>query len=62
LECETGENVIIVDEPSGFSEAVIDLARDQQMRAHIGLSGRRQYERRYTWKTAFAALDRNLTC
>jgi glycosyltransferase involved in cell wall biosynthesis len=62
LEYLSGENLMIADDPSGFSEAVMSLVESGDRRQAIGLSGRTQYEQRYTWSTAFAELDRNLTC
>jgi glycosyltransferase involved in cell wall biosynthesis len=62
LYCVSGEQLMIADNPSGFSEAVVSLIEDADRRQAIGLSGRKQYEESYTWSSAFAELDRNLTC
>lgn len=62
LDYRNEENLMIADAPSGFSDAVVQLVGDRQRRDHIGSLGRTQYERSYTWRSAFAALDRNLTC
>ena len=62
LEYRTEDNLIVADTPSGFSEAVIGLIKDEAKRDRIGLSGRKQYERLYTWCAAHDTLDRNLTC
>jgi glycosyltransferase involved in cell wall biosynthesis len=62
LEYRTGEHLIIADEPSEFSDAVVGMVMDPARRKEIGMAGRAQYERHYTWRTAFAALDRNLNC
>ena len=62
LECQTEENLMIADQPSGFSEAVVDLLEHPERRKAIGSAGRAQYEQRYTWTAAFATLDRYVTC
>jgi glycosyltransferase involved in cell wall biosynthesis len=62
LEYRNEHNLIVADVPSAFSGAVVDLVSNTRKRDRIGLSGREEYEQRYTWLKAFDALDRNLTC
>jgi glycosyltransferase involved in cell wall biosynthesis len=62
LDYRSGDNLMIADDPSGFSESVVSLVGSADRRQSLGLSGRKHYEESYTWGNAFAELDRNLTC
>ena len=62
LEYRNEDNLMIADEASVFSEVVAGLVNNPQRRRTVAESGRKLYEQRYTWRSAFEELDRNLTC
>lgn len=44
-----GENILIRNEPGGFTSAVLAVLRDEQLRRRLGQGGRATVERNYSW-------------
>ena len=61
LDYVDGEHLLIADEPEKFAAAVSLLLADPAARARIGSAGRRLYEQRYTWPSAWPTLDKILS-
>jgi len=57
LDCSDEAQLVIADEPQRFADAVTRLLASPQDRARIGSAGRRLFEERYTWPTAWKTLD-----
>jgi polysaccharide biosynthesis protein PslH len=57
LEFRDRENLILADDAESFTAAVSELLALPVNRERIGAAGRRLYEERYTWDTAWKALD-----
>ena len=57
LEFRNGEHLMLADDPETFMAAVSELLALPVNRERIGAAGRRLYEQRYTWQTAWKALD-----
>jgi len=57
LECRDREHLILADDADSFTAAVSELLALPVNRERIGAAGRRLYEERYTWQTAWKALD-----
>jgi polysaccharide biosynthesis protein PslH len=57
LECRDREHLLLADDPESFTAAVSELLALPDDRARIGAAGRRLYEERYTWQTAWEVLD-----
>jgi glycosyltransferase involved in cell wall biosynthesis len=57
LECRDREHLLLADDPESFTAAVSELLALPDDRARIGAAGRRLYEERYTWQTAWKLLD-----
>ena len=51
-----GENIMRVDTPDGFAEAVTSLLDSDSLRRRMGDSGRALYEREFTWQAAWRHL------
>lgn len=51
-------DIIIANEPSEFSEKVITLINDKQLRTNLGLSARKTIESKYSWENTFSAYDK----
>jgi glycosyltransferase involved in cell wall biosynthesis len=58
LECRDGEHLLIADEPSQFADRVSELLGSPERRVELGQAGRKLCRDRYTWATAWEALDR----
>jgi polysaccharide biosynthesis protein PslH len=56
LECRDREHLILADDAESFTAAVSDLLALPVNRERIGAAGRRLYEERYTWPTAWKTL------
>jgi glycosyltransferase involved in cell wall biosynthesis len=56
LECRDREHLILADNAESFTAAVSDLLALPVNRERIGAAGRRLYEERYTWPTAWKTL------
>jgi glycosyltransferase involved in cell wall biosynthesis len=56
LEFHDREHLILADDAESFTAAVSDLLALPVDRERIGAAGRRLYEERYTWQTAWKAL------
>jgi glycosyltransferase involved in cell wall biosynthesis len=52
-----GENVLIADTAGAMAEAVSRLLASPQNARELGLAGRRQLERSFTWDCAWKSLD-----
>jgi len=57
IEAVSGRDLLVEDEPTAFADAVSRLLANPDLAAHIGMSGRRLAEQRYTWKRAAQALE-----
>jgi glycosyltransferase involved in cell wall biosynthesis len=57
LQCRDREHLILADDADSFTAAVSELLALPVNRERIGAAGRRLYEERYTWQTAWKALD-----
>lgn len=53
-------NILLADSPENFVSAVTRLLQSSEERDRIGGAGRVQYEREFTWNSAWAMLDRQL--
>jgi glycosyltransferase involved in cell wall biosynthesis len=49
--------LLLADDPESFTAAVSELLALPDDHARIGAAGRRLYEERYTWQTAWESLD-----
>lgn len=56
LPVRDGFNILLRDEPAAFADAVSELLNDPERRRHIGLEGRREFERSATWTAAWECL------
>lgn len=57
LEFHEREHLVIADDSDSFTAAVSELLALPVNRERIGAAGRRLYEERYTWESAWQALD-----
>jgi polysaccharide biosynthesis protein PslH len=57
LECRDREHLVLADDAESFTAAVSELLALPVNRERIGAAGRRLYEERYTWPTAWKVLD-----
>jgi glycosyltransferase involved in cell wall biosynthesis len=57
LEYRDREHLILADDADSFTASVSELLALPVNRERIGAAGRRLYEERYTWATAWKALD-----
>jgi glycosyltransferase involved in cell wall biosynthesis len=51
-----GEQLLLADTPERFAEAVSALLDSAELRRRLGRAGRRLYEERFTWQSAWASL------
>lgn len=49
LDAVDGENILVRDDPASFAQAVIDLERDDDLRARLGRAARKTAEDVYSW-------------
>jgi glycosyltransferase involved in cell wall biosynthesis len=52
-----GEHLLIADDPESFVEAIVRLMENPDRRRQLGESGRALYLDRYTWSSAWRALE-----
>jgi glycosyltransferase involved in cell wall biosynthesis len=57
LECRDREHLVLADDAESFTAVVSELLALPVNRERIGAAGRRLYEEKYTWQTAWKALD-----
>jgi glycosyltransferase involved in cell wall biosynthesis len=57
LECRDREHLVLADDADRFTAAVSEMLALPVHRERIAAAGRRLYEERYTWETAWKALD-----
>jgi glycosyltransferase involved in cell wall biosynthesis len=57
LDARPGEHLLIADEPGSFAEAIVKLMEHPELRRRLGESGRALYLDRYTWSSAWRALE-----
>ena len=50
LDCVDGENILIRDSPKAFSDAVIQVLSDPELRVRLGRAGRETAEAKYDWE------------
>ena len=58
LEYREGEHLLIADKPPQFADRVSELLDSPERRIQLGQAGRKLCRDRYTWATAWEALDR----
>lgn len=51
-----GEHLLLADSPERFADAVSALLDSADLRGRLGRAGRRLYEERFTWESAWASL------
>ena len=56
LECESGRDLLIADEPEEFAKKVLALLENPGWAGQIGANGRKRFEAAYTWRTAWDEL------
>ena len=56
LDAVDGEHLLLGDTPERFADAVSALLDSADLRGRLGRAGRRLYEERYTWESAWASL------
>jgi glycosyltransferase involved in cell wall biosynthesis len=52
-----GEQLLLVNDPLDFADAVLRLLNDPSLRARLGDAGRALYQERFTWPAAWRKLD-----
>jgi len=57
LEFRDREHLVLADDPVSFAAEVSELLASPSPRECVGSAGRRLYEERYTWQTAWKVLD-----
>jgi polysaccharide biosynthesis protein PslH len=57
LDCANETHLLLADEPRRFADSVSRLLASPQDRLRIGSAGRRLFEERYTWPSAWRTLD-----
>jgi glycosyltransferase involved in cell wall biosynthesis len=57
LDCRDGEHLLVADDPDSFAAAVSQLLDSAERRGQIATAGRKLYEERYTWPSAWRRLD-----
>ena len=56
LDAVDGEHLLLGDTPERFADAVSALLDSADLRVRLGSAGRRLYEERFTWESAWASL------
>jgi len=57
LDGKPGEHLLIADDPRSFADAIVRLMENPDLRRRLGESGRALYLDRYTWSSAWRALE-----
>jgi glycosyltransferase involved in cell wall biosynthesis len=57
IEARNGEEVLVADDPQAFSDAVLRLLQDEDLRTKLSRCGRRLAEERYDWQVALRKMD-----
>jgi len=57
LDSTDGMNILLADDPGSFTECISGLLSSPERRAEIGGAGRKFFEERFTWPTAWRTLD-----
>jgi glycosyltransferase involved in cell wall biosynthesis len=57
LGAEHGRNILIADSARDMRETIATLLRSDQLRATVGAAGRELYQERFTWESAWRALE-----
>jgi len=57
LDVEDNKNILIKDEPEEFAGAVLNLLKNETLRASLGNNGRKLVEEKYEWSAVFKNLD-----
>jgi sugar transferase (PEP-CTERM/EpsH1 system associated) len=60
LPVQSGENIILADEPADFAKAVLSLLRNPAERARIGNAARKLVESNYSWRSVSEQFSRAL--
>jgi len=62
LRVSHGENILLAEDPEGFTEAVVRVLGNCALRTNIGTSGRALVEQNYSWDVVGAGLDQAYRC
>lgn len=57
LAVRSGHDLLVVEKPEEFADAVVHLLNDPQRRESLGMAGRRYVERQNNWSTILAHLE-----
>lgn len=57
LDLESGNHLLVADDPSRFAEAVIRVLEDRSLADRLGAAGRQMVESRYGWEASAAQLE-----
>lgn len=57
LGAQSGEHLLIADDPAAFAEAIMRLLKGPAERLRLGESGRKLYLDRFTWQAAWKQLE-----
>jgi glycosyltransferase involved in cell wall biosynthesis len=57
LGAEHERNILIADSSRDMRETIAALLRSDQIRATVGAAGRELYQERFTWESAWRALE-----
>jgi glycosyltransferase involved in cell wall biosynthesis len=60
LDAVDGETILLASEPEKFAELVVELLGNPLVRQKIAISGRRHFERNFTWNAAWTTLSGSL--
>jgi glycosyltransferase involved in cell wall biosynthesis len=58
LELEDREHIVVADDPQSFSAAVLEVLRDEELRSHLRITGRKFVEENYDWRSQASRLRR----
>jgi glycosyltransferase involved in cell wall biosynthesis len=57
IECESGKNVLIADDPEGFASAILKILQDKDCAHSLRVAGRAAVQEHYDWKQIYTAWD-----
>jgi len=58
IEVQSGEHLLVADEPLEFAEAVVQVMQNDDLADHLAQNGRRLVEEKYDWKIVYKKLGR----
>jgi glycosyltransferase involved in cell wall biosynthesis len=57
IDCESGKNLLIADDPEGFASAILRILNDKDYAQRLRLAGRAAVEEHYDWQQIYQAWD-----